>query len=126
RRAVQGRDLPHGNDLRALARRTQPLRGGVHVDGRHRARREHAPPHRRAARGHAVAATFMARQVADAPPIVAAVRRFVDKEVIPAASGFEHADAYPHQLVARMLELGPFASLLPLTYPRPRLPLPTS
>ena len=58
----------------------------------------------------------MARQVTDAPPIVAAVRRFVDKEVIPAASGFEHADAYPHQLVARMRELGLFGSLVPATY----------
>src|SRR5262249_6896507 len=53
---------------------------------------------------------------ADAPAIVASVRRFVDKEVIPAASGFEHADAYPHELVARLRELGLFGSLVPTAY----------
>jgi alkylation response protein AidB-like acyl-CoA dehydrogenase len=47
---------------------------------------------------------------------VAAVRRFVDKEVIPAASAFEHADAYPHELVARMRELGLFGALVPAEY----------
>ena len=46
RRAVHGRHLPHRDDLRAVARRTQPLRGGVHPDGRYRARREHAAPRR--------------------------------------------------------------------------------
>jgi alkylation response protein AidB-like acyl-CoA dehydrogenase len=58
----------------------------------------------------------MSRRLADAPAIVASVRRFVDKEVIPAASGFEHADAYPHELVARMRELGLFGSLVPTAY----------
>src|SRR5215510_5975384 len=58
----------------------------------------------------------MSRQLPDAPAIVAAVRRFVDKEVIPAAPGFEHADAYPHELVARMRELGLFGSLVPTAY----------
>jgi hypothetical protein len=41
------------------------------------------------------------------PPIVAAVRRFVDDDVRPVAAGLEHADAYPHALVARMRALGP-------------------
>jgi alkylation response protein AidB-like acyl-CoA dehydrogenase len=58
----------------------------------------------------------MPRPLAEAPPIVAAVRRFVDKEVIPAAPAFEHADAYPHELVARMRELGLFGALVPATY----------
>jgi len=58
----------------------------------------------------------MATQPHDAHPIVAAVRRFVDKEVVPAASALEHADAYPHDLVARMRELGLFGALVPTDY----------
>ena len=52
----------------------------------------------------------------DAHPIVAGVRRFVDKEVVPAASALEHADAYPHDLVARMREMGLFGALVPEDY----------
>ena len=33
--------------------------------------------------------------------IVEAVRRFVDRDVIPVASDLEHKDEYPHALVAR-------------------------
>ena len=40
--------------------------------------------------------------------ILAAVRDFVDAEVIPVATGLDHADAYPHELVARLRELGVF------------------
>ena len=47
----------------------------------------------------------MARS-SDAADTVVAVRRFVEDEVQPAASALEHADAYPHTLVARMRELG--------------------
>ncbi len=50
------------------------------------------------------------------PGIVAAVRRFVQKEVKPVASALEHADRYPHDLVARMKELGLFGSLIPREY----------
>src|SRR6266511_1251037 len=52
----------------------------------------------------------------DAHPIVAAVRQFVDKEVVPAASALEHADAYPHDLVARMREMGLFGALVREAY----------
>ena len=45
--------------------------------------------------------------------IVEAVRRFVDREVIPAASELEHEDAYPHALVAKMKELGLFGATIP-------------
>ena len=37
--------------------------------------------------------------------IVAAVRRFVERDVIPSASELEHADEYPHALVATMKDL---------------------
>src|SRR5207244_5147126 len=46
RRPVHGGDRPRGDDLRALARRAQPLRRGVHAHGRHRERREHPLPRR--------------------------------------------------------------------------------
>lgn len=49
-------------------------------------------------------------------PIVAAVRAFVEAEVEPAAPALEHADAYPHALVARMRELGLFGALVPRAY----------
>ena len=45
--------------------------------------------------------------------MVEAVRRFVDREVIPAANELEHNDEYPHALVARMKELGLFGATIP-------------
>ena len=48
--------------------------------------------------------------------IVEAVRRFVDREVIPAATELEHKDEYPHALVARMKELGLFGATIPPEY----------
>jgi len=50
------------------------------------------------------------------PDIVSAVREFVDAEVRPAAPALEHADAYPHALVARMRALGLFGALVPADY----------
>ena len=49
-------------------------------------------------------------------PLVAAVRAFVERDVRPAAAALEHADAYPHALVARMRELGLFGALVPEAY----------
>ncbi len=49
-------------------------------------------------------------------PVVAAVREFVDTEVRPAAAALERQDAYPHDLVARMRELGLFGALVPAAY----------
>jgi alkylation response protein AidB-like acyl-CoA dehydrogenase len=49
-------------------------------------------------------------------PIVAAVRRFVEDEVRPVAAALEHADEYPHALVARMRALGLFGALVPVEY----------
>jgi alkylation response protein AidB-like acyl-CoA dehydrogenase len=51
-----------------------------------------------------------------AHPIVDRVRAFVDGEVIPVAAELEHADRYPHELVARMKALGLFGALVPETY----------
>ena len=56
------------------------------------------------------------QQAPSSHPIVTAVRRFVDHEVAPVASALEHADAYPHDLVARMRALGLFGCLVPPAY----------
>src|SRR5580658_671929 len=48
--------------------------------------------------------------------IVAAVRRFVERDVIPNASALEHRDEYPHAMVAKMRELGLFGATIPLTH----------
>jgi alkylation response protein AidB-like acyl-CoA dehydrogenase len=48
--------------------------------------------------------------------VVSAVREFVDSEVRPVAAALEHEDAYPHDLVARMRELGLFGALVPAAY----------
>ncbi|WP_046317127.1 acyl-CoA dehydrogenase family protein [Mycobacterium sp. UM_Kg1] len=48
--------------------------------------------------------------------IVAAVRAFVDKEVIPHAAELERADAYPQQIVDGMRNLGLFGLMIPEAY----------
>ena len=48
--------------------------------------------------------------------IVDTVRRFVDREVVPTASSFEHSDTYPTPLVERMKELGLFGATIPAEY----------
>jgi alkylation response protein AidB-like acyl-CoA dehydrogenase len=59
----------------------------------------------------------MSEAPAGAPhPIVGAVRRFVEAEVVPVASALEHADEYPHALVERLRELGLFGALVPTEY----------
>jgi alkylation response protein AidB-like acyl-CoA dehydrogenase len=48
--------------------------------------------------------------------VIETVRRFVDREVRPTARALEHADAYPHALVARMRELGLFGMGVPASF----------
>ena len=48
--------------------------------------------------------------------IVAAVRRFVERDVIPNASALEHRDEYPHAMVATMRELGLFGATIPIDF----------
>jgi alkylation response protein AidB-like acyl-CoA dehydrogenase len=48
--------------------------------------------------------------------IIDTVRRFVEREVIPVASRFEHADEYPQALADRMKELGLFGATIPVEY----------
>jgi alkylation response protein AidB-like acyl-CoA dehydrogenase len=48
--------------------------------------------------------------------IVATVRQFVDKEVIPNAQELEHADAYPQGIVDKMCEMGLFGLMIPEEY----------
>ncbi|RFZ56427.1 Acyl-CoA dehydrogenase [Mycobacterium marinum] len=48
--------------------------------------------------------------------IVATVRQFVDKEVIPNASELERKDAYPHEIVEQMRSIGLFGLMIPEQY----------
>jgi len=48
--------------------------------------------------------------------IVAAVRRFVEREVMPVASELEHRNEYPHALVEAMRNLGLFGATIPVEY----------
>ena len=48
--------------------------------------------------------------------MVATVRQFVDKEVVPIASAMEHRNEYPHALVAEMRKMGLFGLNVPEQY----------
>jgi alkylation response protein AidB-like acyl-CoA dehydrogenase len=53
---------------------------------------------------------------AEQTEIVAAVRAFVDKDVIPVASDLEHADEFPEALVETMKEMGLFGTTIAEQY----------
>lgn len=57
--------------------------------------------------------------------VVATVREFVERDVIPVASDLERADEYPTELVATMKELGLFGVMIPEEYGGLGLDLPT-
>src|SRR5690348_10183382 len=48
--------------------------------------------------------------------ILATVRSFVDKEIIPNAQALEHADEYPQEIVDGLKELGIFGITIPEEY----------
>ena len=48
--------------------------------------------------------------------IIAAVRQFVDKEIIPNAQELEHADTYPQAIVEQMKQMGLFGLMIPVEY----------
>ncbi len=48
--------------------------------------------------------------------IIATVRRFVDKEIIPVAQELEHSDTYPQAIVDAMREMGLFGLMIPVEY----------
>ncbi|WP_121255294.1 acyl-CoA dehydrogenase family protein [Nocardioides ferulae] len=52
----------------------------------------------------------------DQQEILAAVRQFVEKEIIPVATELEHADEYPTQIVEGLKELGIFGLMIPEEY----------
>jgi alkylation response protein AidB-like acyl-CoA dehydrogenase len=45
--------------------------------------------------------------------ILDSVTRFLERHVRPVASKLEHEDAYPHEIVARMKEMGLFGAIIP-------------
>ena len=48
--------------------------------------------------------------------IIATVRQFVDKAIIPHAQELEHADTYPQEIVDQMREMGLFGLMIPTEY----------
>jgi alkylation response protein AidB-like acyl-CoA dehydrogenase len=52
----------------------------------------------------------------DQREIAGLVRRFVDEQVIPVASEYEHADTFPEEIVAGLRELGIFGFTIPEAY----------
>src|SRR6201987_858492 len=48
--------------------------------------------------------------------IIATVRQFVEKEVIPSAPQLEHDDAYPQEIVDQMRDMGLFGLMIPEEY----------
>ncbi len=48
--------------------------------------------------------------------MVEAIRRFVEREVVPTASELEHRNEYPQALVDRMKELGLFGATIPTEF----------
>lgn len=48
--------------------------------------------------------------------ILATVRRFVDREIIPNAQELEHSDTYPQDIVDAMREMGLFGLMIPEEY----------
>jgi alkylation response protein AidB-like acyl-CoA dehydrogenase len=52
----------------------------------------------------------------DQREIVGLVRQFVDEQVIPVASEYEHADTFPDDIVAGLRELGIFGFTIPEQY----------
>lgn len=48
--------------------------------------------------------------------IIATVRQFVDREIIPAAQDLEHSDSYPQAIVDQMKDLGLFGLMVPEEY----------
>ena len=58
----------------------------------------------------------MPDRTAEQDLIVNTVRQFVDKEVMPVASGLEHRNEYPHALVEEMRKIGLFGLNVPERY----------
>ena len=51
-----------------------------------------------------------------ADEIIATIARWIDKDVIPYASGFEHADEFPQSMFDQMCEFGLFGATIPEEY----------
>jgi butyryl-CoA dehydrogenase len=58
----------------------------------------------------------MSGLTAEQQEILAAVRDFVDRDVVPVASDLEHRDEYPAELVQTMVEMGLFGTTIPEEY----------
>ena len=52
----------------------------------------------------------------DQRDILAAVREFVDEQILPVANELEHADEYPQEIVDGLKEMGVFGLMIPEEY----------
>src|SRR5579863_1341973 len=90
----------------------QPTHGHRHA--------EHDATVARSSRTPAVHAIFnyltMRESSSERELILSTVRRFVQNEVLPVASGMEHRNEYPHQLVEDMRKMGLFGLNVPEEY----------
>ena len=48
--------------------------------------------------------------------ILGTIRDFVDREILPVATGLEHADSYPYDIVEGLKKLGLFGLMIPEEY----------
>ena len=96
---------------RELNRREAPLRAGNHVY------RRRAGPGRGVRKGGRMTKIAQTLGLTEfQTEIVANVRQFVDKEIIPNAQELEHADTYPQDIVDQMREMGLFGLMIPEEY----------
>src|SRR5687768_13276673 len=100
-----------------MRRRRLPVAGGGPSRTRRISRSTRCcRPRTTSSRGIAIHCTIALAMASATSMMVTAVRAFVDTEVRPVAAELEHADAYPHALVARMRDLGLFGALVPQEY----------
>src|SRR5688500_2652189 len=100
-----------------MRRRRLPVAGGGPSRTRRISRSTRCcRPRTTSSRGIAIHCTIALAMASATSMMVTAVRAFVDTEVRPVAAELEHADAYPHGLVARMRDLGLFGALVPAEY----------
>ena len=110
---------PGRRDRRADARhagtRTEPARGPLRA-GNHVHRRR-AGPGRRVRKGWLMTRLAQTLGLTEfQTEIIATVRQFVEKEVIPNAPELERTDTYPQAIVDQMREMGLFGLMIPEEY----------
>ena len=104
-----------GRMLATLARETESARGALRAGNDVYRRR--AGPGRGVRKGWGMTKIAQTLGLTEfQTEIVANVRQFVDKEIIPNAQELEHSDTYPQGIVDQMREMGLFGLMIPEEY----------